>query len=213
MLVNVARPAAHRCIVGPQSYRPCGSQPSDRSHGTALGRVSKVDFEVSLDHCQFQHSHKVNSSFLESGSNSPCLFQPTDAAFDNVSAAIGFGIESGWSARFSTVRFSLLGDHRSDVVVLKPTPNSRNVVAFVASQSKRPGSWATNRLGNTNGVHSIFKGRCFMGLSRRYMDRQGYSVTVSNHVDFGPEPASRAAQCVIGGLVGPPFFPAPAAAT
>ena len=178
-----------------------------------LGRVSKVDFEVTLDHSKFQHSHKVNRSFFESGSNSPCMFQPTDATLHNVSAAIGFGIESRWSARFSTVRFSLFGDHRSDVVVLKPTPNSRNVVAFVASQSKRPGSWTTNRLGNANGVHNIFKSRCFMGLSRRYMHSQGYSVTVSNHVDFGPEPASRAAQCVICGLVGPPFFPAPAAAT
>ena len=98
-------------------------------------------------------------------------------------------------------------------MVLEPAPNSGDVVAFVASQAKRSGPWATKRLGNTNGIHNILKGGCFMGLSRRYMDRQGYSVTVSNHVDFGPEPASRAAQCVICGLVGPPFFPAPAAAT
>ena len=43
------------------------------------------------------------------------------------------------------------------------------------------------------------------------MDREGKSVTVSDQVELAPESAARAAQCVVGGFVGAPFFPAPAA--
>ncbi len=53
-----------------------------------LGRVSKVDFEVSLNHCQFQHGHEIDGRFFKSGSDSPCMFQPANATFHDVSPTI-----------------------------------------------------------------------------------------------------------------------------
>src|SRR5882672_8254630 len=49
-------------------------------------------------------------------------------------------------------------------------------------------------------------------LASSYVDAKGNGAAVTNQVDLGPEPASRATQRVIRGFVGIPFFAAPEAA-
>lgn len=61
-------------------------------------------------------------------------------------------------------------------------------------------------------VQDRFDVEGFVALSRRYVDSERNGSAVTNQVDLGPEPASRATQRVIRGFVGIPFFAAPAAA-
>src|SRR5262249_51457480 len=55
------------------------------------------------------------------------------------------------------------------------------------------------------------EGRRFMGLAGRQVEVQRVAAAVAEEVELGGEPAPRAAQGGVGGFLGIPFFPPPAA--
>ncbi len=62
-----------------------------------------------LDLCQFEHRREVDRSFLEMCSDPADLFQPADAAFDDVAMTAGTVLEVRRSGGWSAVRFDFSG--------------------------------------------------------------------------------------------------------
>jgi hypothetical protein len=63
-----------------------------------------------------------------------------------------------------------------------------------------------------DGIQDRLDVQRLVALPGDYVDAKGNGAAVTNQVDLGPEPASRATQRVIRGFVGIPFFAAPEAA-
>ena len=100
-----------------------------------------------------------------------------------------------------------LRDDGVNAMASQPATNPGIAVSLVTGQPM--GTTATP---DAHGVHQVFELGTLVALSGGDFGGQGQASAVSNQVHFAAESASRAAQTVVGGLSGPPFLPAPAAA-
>jgi hypothetical protein len=85
-------------------------------------------------------------------------------------------------------------------------------VGLVACNGSGAATRSSEGLPDLHPVHDSFEVLRLVRLPRGDVRREGDSATVSNQVDFAPESAARATQCVVFRLFGAPFLPAPAAA-
>src|SRR5690348_14077046 len=162
---------------------------------------------------------EVNRQLLETRADAAELLEPADALLGHAAAAVGDAVEP--DRRVMPRRLVVLvRDHRLDPLTQQPLAHALNAVglvagdllglvptpaAFAAPADQRRDRLADDRLGP----------RRFVDLPGGDFDGEGSARTVSNHVELRSKPASAAAQCVVGGLVGVPpetFLSAPAAA-
>lgn len=156
------------------------------------------------------HRQEVHGQLLKSRSKTSALLEPADALFHRAAPPVALPVKSLSSVSRPLIRPAW--NHGSNCVASQPCPNPRIAVSLVTGY--RTGSCARrpDRLPDLHPVHDVFEVLRLVRLPRRDVGREGDSTTVSNKVDFAPESAARATQCVVFGLFGVPFFPAPAAA-
>ncbi len=100
-----------------------------------------------LDHGQFEHRQEVAGGFLQSRGDAAGVFEPADAAFDDVAAAVGVAIKAWGAARLAAVGLGFLGDHRADPMPLQPLSDAWDVVRLVAGDPFVDGSAADPSVG------------------------------------------------------------------
>jgi len=98
-----------------------------------------------------------------------------------------------------------LGNDRFDGVATQPLPDAVETVCFVPGDTFGATAGSTHRLRDAHRVHQRLEPRRFVRLPRRDFDGKRQASAVSNQVELAPESAARAAQSVVGGLLGPPF--------
>lgn len=150
------------------------------------------------------HRDEVYCQLLESSIQTAALLEPADALLDDTTTPVELAIE----ALPSVVGMLVFAprDHGLDRMPAQPIPDRGEAVALVAREGF--GSGAPT---NPHPIHDFFELRALVDLSRRDVDGEGKAVAVSDQVELAPESAARAAQRVVDGFVGAPFFPAPAA--
>ena len=167
-----------------------------------------MDPKVTGHHRELDHSEVIHSQLFKTGRDAAALFEPSDTALDDISSAVGVlveGLADGYFIRS-------LGDNRKDAVLVEPSTDVRKAIAFVSGDTLGSLSRSAQGLGDSDGVHDGLQVTGFVVLTGAYFGRERKAVAVSDQMDLGPKPAARASQRVVGGLVGSPFFPAPAAA-
>src|SRR5258708_821433 len=156
---------------------------------------------------------KMNGQFLETRSDAAALFQPADALLDDGALAIGPLIEL--HRRIPAGRLVVLvRNHRTDALLFEPVADALHAIAFVAHQLAGLFTASVLPRGDERG-HQRLKARRFVHLASAELEARGSSLAVSNKREFGPNPASAAAQSVVGRFVGmalKTFLSAPAAA-
>src|SRR5262249_55504645 len=146
---------------------------------------------------------------FKSRPNSARFFEPPDAAFDHVSAAVDLAVESGAALLVGAGR-----NHILDAMVGEPFSDSRAAESFVA----RHGAWARPRtssaLRHTDGFHHRFEHRRLVRLSRRHIDREGSALCIYDYMDLGSPTPARPPERVMRRLafLASVFLGAPAAA-
>lgn len=156
------------------------------------------------------HREEVHSQLLESCRQAAALLEPTDALLDAAASPIQLLVEAMPSIVLMLVDASW--DDTADRMTTQPLPDAREAVAFVASEARRSSASSSRGSADAHAVHDRFEPLGLVDLPRRDVRGEGESATVSNQVELAAESAARAAERVVFGLFGAPFFPAPAAA-
>src|ERR1035437_4896681 len=162
---------------------------------------------------------KIHRQLLEPRADAAVLLEPAHALFHHASALVRRAIKL--HLRIVTrLLVVLVRNHRLDQPLLEPIPRRLRAVAFVSRDLPglvpAPASFApaADPQGQRLADHR-FGHRRFMHLARRDLDGQRSSRTVIDVMEFRPNPAARAAQCVVRRFVrveGKTFLSAPAAA-
>jgi len=156
------------------------------------------------------HGDEVHRQLLEARAQAAALLEPADALLDGATPTIELGVEAVPAVVGVLVATSR--DDDADRMAVKPGADAWVAVALVARHAVRTRPRRSEGLEDANPIHDLFELGALVDLPGRDVDREGESVTVSHQVELAAESAARATQCVVAGLFGAPFFPAPAAA-
>jgi hypothetical protein len=174
-----------------------------------LKTSNSKEFQVSADERHLNHPGIVFRGLLEARENAATFFQPTDEPFDDVTLAVGFSVPLD-TANFA-VFIALAGDHWLDASIQEVLVDPRGAITLVACQSQRSDDRLAVAAGEVDAFQERFQSGRFVGLSWRQMEVERVSVRVAEEVDFRRKAAPAAAESVIFGFLGVPFFPPPAA--
>lgn len=165
--------------------------------------------QVSADERHPNHPGIVFRGLFEAREYAAILFQPTDEAFDDVTLAVGVAVPLD-AAGFA-ILVALAGDHWLDAGIEEVLVDPLGAITFVASQRQRCNDRLAVAAGEIDAFQERFQSGRFVSLSWRQMEVEGVSVRVAEEVDLRRKAAPAAAESVILGFLGIPFFPPPAA--
>lgn len=142
------------------------------------------------------------------------LFEVVEAAFDDVAAFVGLGVEGGWAAAGAAAPCSVadlvftFGDGAGDVMTPQPDADGFGAVALVteemiraAARPSRSGPW------NTDGVHDVGETGAVVDVAAGHHERQRTPQPVTGQMDLAGQPAPGPPERPITA----PLFRAPAA--
>ena len=125
---------------------------------------------------------------LEAAEDAPALFEPSDAALDDVAESVGLAIEGFVGGGFG----SSARNHRLDLVAIQPLADPFHVVALVAGELVRSVARPVARARQSRGLEDRKEVLAFVTLPGADRDGDGNSLAVANQVDLGREAASGA---------------------
>lgn len=118
-----------------------------------------------MNHCELEHGQVMTGQLLEAGGDPATLFEPPDAAFDDIAAAVGDPVEvEGPLPRLVSAR----RDDRGNAACMEPGTEPGDAIAFVA----RDLPWPARSGPNTHSLQHRDRLRGFMAMSGTERRRQ-----------------------------------------
>ena len=152
-------------------------------------------FEGSLHHSDQPKGHVIDGKLFVARSERAVFLVPSDHPLDDVPSPIQRLIES-LVARLVLACW----DHRADPPLPAPPADAWVAVALVPRQVIRPTS-TTRPTMEQSPRHSRLERRAVVCLSGRNVDRDDPTMLITNQVDLGRKPATRAAERMVKGLL------------
>jgi hypothetical protein len=165
------------------------------------------EFQVSADEGHFNHASVILRGLFKTRKDAATFFQPANESFDDVALTVCFTVP--FDAAGIAILVALAGDHRLDAGVEEVLVDPRGAITLVARQHQRFGDRLIVAASKVDAFQERFQSGRFVILTSRQMKVEGISVGIAEEVDLRRKPAPAAAESVIVGFFGIPFFPPP----